>query len=217
METTRISTKEIIAILAEKFPACFTIQGPAKPLKIGIFQDLAVALEGDEKISKTRLRQALRHYTSSWRYLKSVKVDAKRVDINGEEVEVINAEQAEFAAAQLKESQEKFANKKSQDESEKSSYKDKKASAKSDAPKRAKPKTQHLSSKKGKKPANKPKQPVKLVQLDSNQLVVGMAVKVQFGNSPMDAVITEISGDDVSVQLSSGMVVKTQAAKIFTV
>ena len=31
-EVKRTSTKEIIAYLAEKFPACFSIQGVAKPL-----------------------------------------------------------------------------------------------------------------------------------------------------------------------------------------
>ena len=70
METKRTSTKEIIAYLVEKFPACFSLEGPAKPLKVGIFQDLAEQLAEDDVVSKTRLRQALRHYTSSWRYLK---------------------------------------------------------------------------------------------------------------------------------------------------
>ena len=41
-EVKRLSTKEIIAYLAEKFPACFSIQGNAKALKIGIFQDLSL-------------------------------------------------------------------------------------------------------------------------------------------------------------------------------
>ena len=64
-EVKRLSTKEIIAYLAEKFPKCFSIDGPAKALKIGIFQDLSEKLIEDETVSKTRLRQALRHYTSS--------------------------------------------------------------------------------------------------------------------------------------------------------
>ena len=37
METKRTSSKEIIAYLAEKFPACFSTEGAAKPLKVGIF------------------------------------------------------------------------------------------------------------------------------------------------------------------------------------
>ena len=41
METKAITTKEIIAALSEKFPLCFSIEGQAKPLKVGIFQDIA--------------------------------------------------------------------------------------------------------------------------------------------------------------------------------
>ena len=76
VEAKKITTKEIIAYLAEKFPACFSIEGTVKPLKIGIFQELAEQLAEDNKVSKTRLRQALRHYTSSWRYLKAIKKEA---------------------------------------------------------------------------------------------------------------------------------------------
>ena len=43
-ETKRITSKEVIAHLVEKFPACFTLEGAVKPLKIGIFQELAAAL-----------------------------------------------------------------------------------------------------------------------------------------------------------------------------
>jgi ProP effector len=58
-EIKRISTKDIITYLTEKFPECFSIKGPVKPLKVGIFQDLAEILSDDETVRKTRLRQAL--------------------------------------------------------------------------------------------------------------------------------------------------------------
>ena len=61
------NSKEVIAFLAETFPKCFSIEGEARPLKIGIFQDLAERLEEDERVSKTLLRSTLRHYTNSWR------------------------------------------------------------------------------------------------------------------------------------------------------
>ena len=35
------SSKEVIAFLAERFPQCFSAEGEARPLKIGIFQDLS--------------------------------------------------------------------------------------------------------------------------------------------------------------------------------
>ena len=52
--------------------------------------------------------------------------------------------------------------------------------------------------------------------VETSAVVVGKNVKVKLGNSPMDAVITEVAGKDVSVQLNSGMVVKTQIKNIFT-
>ncbi|WOH39536.1 RNA chaperone ProQ [Thalassotalea fonticola] len=210
METKRITSKEIIAHLVEKFPACFSIEGKVKPLKIGIFQELATELESDEKVSKTQLRQALRHYTSSWRYLKSIKAGNHRVNLVGEDAELIDQEQADFAAKTLKESQDKFANKKTQDKKENTSYKGTKAGDKgSTVASKPKPRVG-----KAKKMPAKPK--VKLTQAEANSLTAGMNVMVQVGNSPLDATITEVAGKDVSVQLTSGMVVKTQADKIFT-
>ncbi|MDG6273066.1 RNA chaperone ProQ [Glaesserella parasuis] len=100
---TALSTKEIIAYLAEKFPLCFSLEGEAKPLKIGLFQDLVEALSNDEKISKTGLRQALRVYTMSWRYLHACKEGAVRVGLQGEEAGVVEAAQAEHAAQSLAE------------------------------------------------------------------------------------------------------------------
>ena len=47
-------TKAIIAYLVEKFPLCFIAEGEAKPLKIGLFQDLAEALK-DDKLNYVRL------------------------------------------------------------------------------------------------------------------------------------------------------------------
>ena len=55
------NSKEVIAFLAETFPKCFSIEGEARPLKIGIFQDLATRLEEEERVSKTLLRSTLRH------------------------------------------------------------------------------------------------------------------------------------------------------------
>ncbi len=66
------NSKEVIVFLVEQFPACFSNKGDAKPLKIGIFQDLAERLENEERVSKTLLRSSLRHYTNSWRYLHGI-------------------------------------------------------------------------------------------------------------------------------------------------
>lgn len=42
------SSKEVIAFLAERFPHCFSAEGEARPLKIGIFQDLVDRVAGNE-------------------------------------------------------------------------------------------------------------------------------------------------------------------------
>ena len=100
------NTKEIINFLAQQFPNCFTIEGEAKPLKIGIFQDIISRLDNSELLSKTKLRIALRAYTMGWRYLYSIKEGANRVDLDGNATEVITKEQMEHAQQQLKESKE---------------------------------------------------------------------------------------------------------------
>jgi len=212
METKRTSTKEIIAYLAEKFPACFSIEGPAKPLKIGIFQDLAEKLVDDETVSKTRLRQALRHYTSSWRYLKSVKVGGIRVDIDGNDAAEIDQTQADYASKTLKESQEKFGNNKAKENNTKKQYKDRKPAKEKSA--KADQKAKFKSVKSTKRATVKTE--VKLQPASSESIIVGKKVKVQLSNSPMNAIITEVSGKDITVQLDSGMVVKTQVKNIFT-
>lgn len=213
----RTSTKEIIAYLAEKFPACFSLEGHAKPLKIGIFQDLAAKLEGDETVSKTRLRQALRHYTSSWRYLKAIKVGSSRIDIDGNDTAEIDQEQADYASKTLKESQEKFGNKNTKDKVAKKPYKGNankgtKSPKKDSTDNNRKEKYNAVKSTK-RAPV---KAAVKLKPVESSNVVIGKQVKVQLGQSSMDATITEVSGNDVSVQLNSGMVVKTQVKNIFT-
>lgn len=101
------NSKEIIAYLVQQFPNCFTLEGEAKPLKIGIFQDISTRLENNEVISKTKLRVALRAYTMSWRYLYSIKEGSHRVDLDGNPVEVISKDQMDYAQQQLKESKEK--------------------------------------------------------------------------------------------------------------
>jgi ProP effector len=220
-EIKRTSTKDIIAYLTEKFPECFSIKGPVKPLKIGIFQDLAEKLNDDETVSKTRLRQALRHYTSSWRYLKVIKVGTSRVDVDGKDVAEIDEEQAAYASKTLKESQEKFGNKKAIDSGSKKSDKGKPSpTASANTNTNNKPTDKKRESAKFKTVKSTAKKTVKkevepLKSVESATIKVGSNVRVQLGNSPMKATITEISGKDISVQLDSGMVIKTQLQNIY--
>ena len=106
--------KEVIAYLAEKFPLCFSVEGEAKPVKIGLFEDLSAALADDETVSKTQLRQALRGYTMSWRYLAACKPNAVRVGLQGEEAGIVDEQQAEHAAQTLAQSRETVAARKAE-------------------------------------------------------------------------------------------------------
>lgn len=189
-------SEEIIAFLAEKFPQCFSIKGAAKPLKIGIFKDVIGRLDEQSPISRTGLRAALRRYTSSWRYLQSVKTDAIRVDLDGNEAGTIEKEHADYAAEQLKQSKQKFAERrKKQNEGDK-----KNARAK-------------VTSKR--KPANRSKTdsaPVvnkKHPPIEGN-LTVGMQAYIRLGQSPVKCTIKEVNGDDVVVETMLGMTVKTE-------
>ncbi|WP_287817156.1 RNA chaperone ProQ [Idiomarina sp.] len=196
-------SKDVIAYLTEQFPECFSIKGDAKPLKIGIFEDLAKRLENDDKVSKTRLRTALRHYTNSWRYLHSIKAGSQRVDLDGKSIEAVTEEHQQHAQETLKESKAKVAEKN-------------KASAKANAKKApAKKKAEGAGKPKSKptKKANKPE--VKLADVELNNLSVGQQVQVKAGNTPMSATILELDKDDVQVQLQNGLTMKVKADKIF--
>ena len=197
------SSKEVIGFLAETFPACFSIEGEAKPLKIGIFQDIAEQIADEPRLSKTLLRVALRHYTYSWRYLHCIQEGAHRVNLAGEQDAIIDKEHAEHAQKQLRESKQKVAEKRKADNAKKPQVK--KSYKKSDD----KPvnstakgtKVAHTKPKKKAPPAKK---------LTDNELVAGTQVTVKVGKSPMLATITDVAKDGIHVQLVSGMVVKVQ-------
>jgi ProP effector len=228
------NVKEVVALLAEQFPLCFSLTGPAKPLKVGIFQDIAEKLQENPLVSKTMLRQALRVYTSSWRYLEAVKEGVSRVDLDGIDGAVIDASQAEHAAATLAESKAKaqearkvrqaaerakakaaaiaagtaVAPKVAEGKSAKPAYK--KTERKTDG-RLAKAAT--LSSKPVAEPVKAPA--IELKAVAEGQLVVGGKVLVKFGASPIAATVVELAKQDVTVQLASGMIVKTQRGSLF--
>ncbi|MGK0304796.1 MAG: ProP effector [Gammaproteobacteria bacterium] len=195
------NSKEVIGFLVEQFPACFSNKGDAKPLKIGIFQDLAERLENEDRVSKTLLRSSLRHYTNSWRYLHSIKKGSQRIDLDGKDVAAIEDEHVEHAKKQLDESKAKVAEKRKELKAAgadvKPSYK------KKEAPK-FKP-----TSKVVIKEQVKVKQPP-AERLEQEHIVAGTSVTVKIGKSPMPATITDVSKDGIQVQLDTGMVVKVQ-------
>lgn len=195
------NSKEVIGFLVEQFPACFSNKGDAKPLKIGIFQDLAERLENEERVSKTLLRSSLRHYTNSWRYLHCIKKGAQRIDLDGKDVGAIEDEHVEHAKKQLDESKAKVAEKRKEQKAAgvevKGAYKKKEA-----------PKFKPTSKVIKKEPTKVKQAPAE--RLEEKHIVAGTAVTVKIGKSPMPATITDVSKDGIQVQLDTGMVVKVQ-------
>ena len=199
------NSKEIVAYLVEKFPACFIAEGEAKPLKIGIFQDLAARLADDERVSKTMLRSALRQYTSSWRYLHGLKAGQARVDLDGNPGELLTEEHIEHAKQALKESKERvFASRRTNTKEEKAKQPQPRRNAprKADAPRSDKPKTAA--------PKAAPVADAPLVKVDAATLKVDQGVRVMLGKSPLPATIKEVTKDDVQVQLQTGMMLRVK-------
>ncbi|MZI93272.1 RNA chaperone ProQ [Vibrio sp. CAIM 722] len=195
------NSKEVIAYIAECFPKCFTLEGEAKPLKIGIFQDLAERLSDDAKVSKTQLRAALRQYTSSWRYLHGVKPGAVRVDLDGNDCGELEEQHIEHAQTALAESKARVDARRKE--------RNKKAREEGKAKKTAKkPQTRRPQSKAPKAD----KKPVETRALNSDEASIGKQVNVNMGKGNMAATIVEINKEDVRVQLVNGlqMVVKME-------
>lgn len=205
------NSKEVIVYIAERFPLCFTLEGEAKPLKIGIFQDLAERLSDDEKVSKTQLRAALRQYTSSWRYLHGVKLGAERVDLDGNTCGELEAEHVEHAKTALAESKARVqARRKEQADKNRE---ERAAKVKSKAPR--KPKTDAKPNVDSKPKAAKPAV-VETRELKSDEIVLGKDINVNMGQGNMAATIVEINKDDVRVRLANGlqMVVKAEHLRV---
>lgn len=210
-DTNKFSdTKQVIKFLSDSFPQCFSVEGEAKPLKIGIFQDLAEALKDDSRLSKTLLRSSLRHYTNSWRYLYSIKEGTDRVDLTGNADAKVEKDHEEHAKQQLKESKQKVAERKKQEQNQrqnagvKKNYKNKTNQNGNVRRDNAK-----LSEKRSTKPNAKPNigRPEKLSDTD---LVPGTKVTVKIGKAPMPASIVEVTKDGVQIILDSGMQLKVQ-------
>ncbi|QQX82171.1 RNA chaperone ProQ [Shewanella sp. KX20019] len=207
MESTEklTDTNAILAYLYETFPLCFIAEGETKPLKIGLFQDLAERLADDSKVSKTQLRIALRRYTSSWRYLKSVKAGAHRIDLEGNSCGELEQEHVDHAQATLKESQEK-AKAKRIAKAGKSAAPTKKPAKK---PVARRPKAATSAKPVKEKVAEVILTPAVLAELKKNQ-----RVNVKLGKAPVAGVILDIKKEDVQIQLDSGLTIKVKAEYI---
>ncbi|MBP7546559.1 MAG: RNA chaperone ProQ [Corallincola sp.] len=102
-----LSPEALLALLCEQFPKCFIARGECRPLKIGILDSLAARTAGQAGVSKTRLREVLRRYTNTTRYLQGVVAGAKRVDLDGEDAGEVAEDHVSHAQQQLAERRER--------------------------------------------------------------------------------------------------------------
>jgi sRNA-binding protein len=91
------AAREIIAVLAERFPVCFAVGRYRQPLKVGIRDEVQAALA----ISEKEAAFALRVYTNNARYLLACTEDAPRIDLRGEMAGRVTAEEAAHAKQRL--------------------------------------------------------------------------------------------------------------------
>ncbi|MDF7658487.1 RNA chaperone ProQ [Erwiniaceae bacterium L1_54_6] len=213
------SSKEVIAFLAERFPHCFSAEGEARPLKIGIFQDLVERVQGDMGLSKTQLRSALRLYTSSWRYLYGIKAGAIRVDLDGNACGVLDEQHVEHARKQLEEAKARVQVQREQQKAKKREAGEEtgerrprkpapRKTAEGDAPRKPRPQAPRAASAERNAVPRPPRaKPI----TDTSTLQPGQNIKVKAGKSAMDATILEITKDGVRVQLASGMAMIVRA------
>ncbi|WP_133129257.1 ProQ/FINO family protein [Legionella yabuuchiae] len=91
---------KIIDWLIEHFPgAFFKKANQIKPLKLGIFEDIVDFYDrlDSPPFSKKALREALNYYSGSPAYLNCQTSNTARVDLYGNEVDVVTEEQAKYA------------------------------------------------------------------------------------------------------------------------
>ncbi|TNH42762.1 RNA chaperone ProQ [Photorhabdus luminescens] len=222
------SSKEIIAFLAERFPLCFVAEGEARPLKIGIFQDIVERIQDEECLSKTQLRSALRLYTSSWRYLYGVKEGAQRVDLDGNSCGELEAEHIEHALQQLTEAKARVQAQRAEQRAKKREAENTAAGEKNERPiakkpalrrradntegeKRQQQPRQQKRPQQARKPVAKPAQPAPTQIADVSSLKIGQEIKVRVGKSSVDASVLEIAKDGIRVQLPSGLAMIVRA------
>ena len=216
------SSKEVIAFLAERFPLCFTAEGEARPLKIGIFADLVERVQGEENLSKTQLRSALRLYTSSWRYLYGVKVGAERVDLDGNSCGVLEEQHVEHARKQLEEAKARVQAQRAEQQAKRreagatTEPRRPRPAAKKPAPRRenapaAVAGQENRKPRTPRPPREEKREPRQVPVTDISKLQIGQEIKVRAGQSAMDATVLEIAKDGVRVQLSSGLAMIVRA------
>jgi len=97
--------------LTEKFPEAFNNEIRIRPLKKGIMNDILKYSDeaAQAGISKSKLREAVVLFTRRIDYLTCLKAQENRIDLEGNKIEKVSAEDAERAAVKIRKRVEKSA------------------------------------------------------------------------------------------------------------
>jgi sRNA-binding protein len=89
--------KQIIRLLIETWPDCFFWYGKFRqPLKIGIYEEILVALAG--KVTEAELSDALDDYVKAEHYQKALtRAGSKRIGLDGHKAGVVSPMEASSA------------------------------------------------------------------------------------------------------------------------
>lgn len=100
---------EALLWLAATFPAAFDSSLRIRPLKTGIMSDILLHADkaAEVGVSKSKLREAVVLFTRRLDYLACLKLREMRVDLYGNDVAEVSAEEADHAAAKIKKRVEK--------------------------------------------------------------------------------------------------------------
>ncbi len=95
--------------LMQTFPQAFDNKERIRPLKLGIMEDILMHAEkaAEAGISKSKLREAVVIFTRRIDYLACLKAQEMRIDLSGDAVSQVTAEDAEKATLKIKKRIEK--------------------------------------------------------------------------------------------------------------
>ena len=91
----------------ETFPKCFNKEAP-KPLKIKIELDLFEVVKDNDEFSNVNIRNALGFYTSRLAYQESFLTHDHRVNLEGQEAELLEQKHKDFAATRIEDIKSKM-------------------------------------------------------------------------------------------------------------
>lgn len=95
--------KAALATLCKFFPKTFLVKGEIRPLKVGIINDLLTSPIFEQLgWSRNMVRRAVRFYATSPQYLKCVKEGAMRIDLDGNDADMVTATHEEYAQKLIK-------------------------------------------------------------------------------------------------------------------